>query len=184
MSISKVLGLSIAGVVMVGASVASAEEPPSREPPGYHQHDGFYLRLGLGGGYLSTSTRVSGSELSVTGGGPVLDVAVGGPCGGTSFSLVTCTGAAPKTRPSLEAEADSTANGVSNVLTSFGVGMAHYFGSNAFLGGSVLLSRLSINDDGGDTVARSKYGPGFSLIVGKEWWVSDNWGLGAAIHVF
>jgi hypothetical protein len=33
-------------------------------------------------------------------------------------------------------------------------------------------------------VGDTEFGPGLSLVLGKEWWVSDNWGLGLAGQLY
>src|SRR5262249_831673 len=45
---------------------------------GFHEHDGVFVRLVLGGGYNNMSTSVQGSDIKVSGGGGSFAVAVGG----------------------------------------------------------------------------------------------------------
>ncbi|MES1206390.1 MAG: hypothetical protein ABUS79_10675 [Pseudomonadota bacterium] len=65
-------------------------------------------------------------------------------------------------------------------LIGFGPGLAYYFTeSNIFVAETVALSQVSGND--GFLVAReSRWGASFTTFVGKEWWVSTNWGLGVS----
>jgi len=65
-------------------------------------------------------------------------------------------------------------------VAGIGLGAASYFGPNLFVSASVLLATATIDDSSGHTVVSSKSGFGFDAIVGKEWWVSDNWGLGVS----
>ena len=45
-------------------------------------------------------------------------------------------------------------------------------------------SQISLQNADNEEVADTEYGPGLSLVVGKEWWVSDNWGLGVAAQLY
>lgn len=61
--------------------------------------------------------------------------------------------------------------------------MTYYFmPSNVYLSGSLGLANAAIETDF-DTFD-SDFGYGINLAVGKEWWVSDNWGLGVASHLY
>ncbi len=60
------------------------EQPPAPPPPGpdltIHRHDGFYLRLAIGGTYVWDSVRIDDRSMkfSMRGGGLSMEVAVGG----------------------------------------------------------------------------------------------------------
>ncbi|HSV95873.1 MAG TPA: hypothetical protein VLM75_02945 [Spirochaetota bacterium] len=49
---------------------------------------------------------------------------------------------------------------------------------------SPVLSLSATEYDGAALEGDSEAGGGLTLSIGKEWWVSDNWGLGAALFVF
>ncbi len=51
--------------------------PQEADEPGAHLHDGFYLRVALGGGWLGMRTD-SAPEADVKGGGGSLDLLLGG----------------------------------------------------------------------------------------------------------
>ncbi len=139
-------------------------------------HDGFYLRLNMGGGYTSMSTEVSGAKLKVSGSGGGIGVALGGVVAGNlvvfgelfdnivSNPTVTLDGVSVNTK--------DTSAGVVGV----GPGAAYYLPMNMFVSGTLAFSRLVL--DTGSATYRSNTGIGFSVKVGKEWWVSNNWGLG------
>ena len=65
----------------------------------------------------------------------------------------------------------------------FGVGLAKYFGGNVYISGTLATARLSVQEDNQE-VGRSSFGLGASVMVGKEWWVSQKWGLGVAGQAF
>ena len=63
-------------------------------------------------------------------------------------------------------------------VSLFGIGpsLTYYWPSNYYVTTTVNLSRLSITVDGTDTNANTGFGARFGL--GREWWISDHWGLG------
>jgi len=68
-----------------------------------------------------------------------------------------------------------------------GPGVAYYFlPGNLYLSGSLLFSQLSESDNGSsnnssnNSIDLTNMGIGASFMVGKEWWVSTDWGLGVA----
>src|SRR4029079_5532604 len=72
------------------------------------------------------------------------------------------------------------AGGAAN-LTGFGVGVAYYIDSaNVYFLASIGLMMFELDDTSNFNIYRSEDGIGFHGIVGKEWWVSQNWGLGIA----
>jgi hypothetical protein len=150
-------------------------------PPGYHQHDGFYLRLQGGGGYLTTSEKVLGSTATVSGGAGAFSVSIGAAVirdliiYGEILGMVVSD-------PHVSYESQSgTASGVTMDCFGFGPGVTYYFEPiNMYLSASVLFSQVSASSSKSNAVAETNMGFGFSLDIGKEWWVSTNWGLGPA----
>ena len=39
------------------------------------------------------------------------------------------------------------------------------------------------DEDDGVVKSASEFGFGFQLAAGKEWWISENWGLGASVAI-
>ncbi len=66
---------------------------------------------------------------------------------------------------------------------ALGVGVAYYLPNNFYLGGTLALVSLAIQTNS-ETVGSSDGGHGVTLSLGKEWWVSPQWGLGLAGNVF
>ena len=81
--------------------------------------------------------------------------------------------------------ASGLSGGTTNTSISlFGIGPSatYYFQpSNYYLTATVHLSRLSLSVNGTDTNANTGFGGRIGL--GKEWWISDHWGLGVNAHV-
>jgi hypothetical protein len=150
---------------------------------GSRTHDGFYLNAALGPAYANMFTEVAGQELSMSGGGAALSLALGGAVAPNLIlfgQLVAHAAADPK----LEASgfASETLNG-SAAVTGVGAGVAFYvMPVNVFLSGSALATQITISDKDNDEVGETDLGFGLNLAAGKEWWVSDNWGLGGALQ--
>jgi len=165
-------------------ATTSPPPPPPGPPPGHHQHDGLYMRLGFGLGYLRASDGRLGTTETISGAGVGMDFALGAAVARNLliFGNLTMTSATDPTR---------TYAGTSQTLTSselslwgIGPGVAYYLERlNLYFSGTVSLSNVSLSDTsmnstgGGDL---TDFGFGAGLMVGKEWWVSSNWGLGAA----
>jgi hypothetical protein len=74
---------------------------------------------------------------------------------------------------------EETADDTSITMSMVGGGFTYYFGpSNVYLTASVGAGLLSLEFDG-DT-EDSDTGFAFDAGLGKEWWVSDRWGLGVS----
>ena len=60
---------------------------------------------------------------------------------------------------------------------AFGPGLAYYFERcNLYLSATFGLAGFSANDGNGVKVDSAKSGAAFDFMVGKEWWVSRDWG--------
>jgi hypothetical protein len=153
-------------------------------PPGYHQHDGVYVRLQLGVGYLQLKTSTDGDDVAAKGAGANFEIAVGGAVA-PNFILYGAFLIADSSSPTITLNGMSigNANGSLDVV-GFGGGAAYYFPDiNAFVLGSIYAARIESSDSSGDTVETSDLGWVLEGQVGKEWWVSSDWGLGVAGQV-
>jgi hypothetical protein len=77
-----------------------------------------------------------------------------------------------------------TSSGVTMAMIGFGPGVAYYIEPfNMYLSSTLTFTQLSVSDSHSNVdYYKSNLGFGFSLEVGKEWWVSTDWGLGAAFQ--
>jgi hypothetical protein len=75
-----------------------------------------------------------------------------------------------------------TATGVTLNMIGFGPGLAYYFEpTNLYLSATLNFSQITLTDSKtNNQLAETEIGYGFSGMVGKEWWVSTDWGLGLA----
>lgn len=145
------------------------------------EHEGFFMRFlaGAGPGNIVLED-VSGSDATFKSIGGAFHFQIGtnisenlilfGDLGG--FSLID---------PEMEWQGQSgTVEDVSVSAMGFGAGATYYMmPANFYLSGSVMYVSDTIEFSG--SKGESEYGIGFFACIGKEWWVGDNWGLGAAL---
>ncbi|HZL18099.1 MAG TPA: hypothetical protein VFG23_10165, partial [Polyangia bacterium] len=161
--------------------------------PGAETHDGLYLRLQLGVGYMRMSASTKGTDSSIAGASGNFDLALGAAL--SPRLIIYGTVIESKARnPTYKLDGPSLSDNPSGMIVGtvslggfgnagvvgVGGGVATYLPSNLFLAGSLLASRLFVDDFNGNLVAKSDWGFTFEGQLGKEWWVSDNWGLGIA----
>lgn len=154
-------------------------------PPGFHTHDGFFLRMNPGIGFLSAKYSYGGSETTISGGGLALSFALGGAITPNLViygEFLSTSALDPTTK---DGTGSSTWNG-SVGLFGFGPGIAYYLEpANLYFSGTLAFSQVTRStdhstSDSSDTTDLTDMGVGLGLTVGKEWWVSQNWGLGFA----
>lgn len=152
--------------------------------PGYHQHDGAYVRLQLGFGYQRLSANSTGQDVLVKGAGANFDIAVGGAVA-PNFILYGALLIADASSPSFTVNGLSYGSSSGSVdVVGFGGGAAYYFPEvNMFVLGTLYAARIESSDSGGNNVGTSDLGWALEGQVGKEWWVSTDWGLGVAGQV-
>ncbi len=159
--------------------------PPSYAPPvpAEPTHTGTYVHLHLGGGFTSISGSDGyGGTVKLSGGGPALEIAVGGaPVPNLAvFGSLFFTGAS---QPKVSGNGYSVQSTGDVLVGGFGAGIVYYFmPANIFLSGAVASLNLQGSDSNGKTTYTSDFGVGFEGMVGKEFWVSEHWGLGGALE--
>jgi hypothetical protein len=155
-------------------------------PPGAERHDGFYLHLQLGPGFTSAKASSGPDSITLSGGGFGFSIAAGGALNDNLIlfgELLVDSALSPDVE--VNGVKTATLDNASAGLGGFGAGVAYYvMPVNLFLSGALTASRLTVNDSNGNEVGSSDLGIGIDLDVGKEWWVSDNWGLGVVGQFF
>jgi len=161
---------------------------PVGPPPGYHEHDGFYMRLTTGITVLNATYSTNGIDNSITGAGVGFSMAFGG-------SITPNLVLYGEFVTSSALEPNSKRGGTSNTLTGYNVdlfgigpGVAYFLvPANVYFSGTLAFSQLTESYNGSsnsssnnNSVDLTNMGIGASFMVGKEWWVSTNWGLGVA----
>jgi hypothetical protein len=179
----KLAGLLLA-TLMPLASLAQ-EAPPAPPVPAAstaHRHLGFFIRPELGFGYFDTKASQGGVDAEIKGSAGHFGIAIGGAVtenfilAGQIWDYV-----ASKPTYSLGSSGNKYSQTLSGNagLVGYGLLVNWYFQpSNLYLGFTPSFTRL-VEADQGDS-STSDWGFGVRATFGKEWWVSDHWGLGLA----
>ena len=145
-------------------------------------HDGFYLRLHLGGSYLHLESEAG----SLSGPGGSVGVALGGVVAPDlilygAFFLSSVDDPTEKT----DAYGTRTISGVNLAMVGLGGGLAYYLPNNVYFAGTLAMMQFSLSDAVNSNGLRydSQWGLGGQGLIGKEWWVSQDWGIGVAGEV-
>jgi len=169
----------------VTAPVAATQPPVAPNDPTIHRHLGFFLRPDLGVGFMTTTepTRTSLGDLTISGPAGVLGFVVGGAVheniilGAHIFDGVVVN-------PTVTLSSGQSAGTSNTSLSMFGIGPEftyYWMPSNLYFSGTLAVTRMSLTVNGSNN--NSNVGFGARLALGKEWWVSDHWGLGLAGHL-
>lgn len=147
------------------------------QDPGAQKHDGFFLQMDLGFGRLSSWVPDDVLEPSIVGGAGAFSLSLGGAVVENFIVAGHLWGvSAPDPETRINGEQLGRVDG-SVGMSGLGVNLTYYvMPLNLYLSASPSITQLSVEAAGerGETEA----GFGLRLAVGKEWWVSDNWGLG------
>src|SRR5688572_6654588 len=129
------------------------------------------------------SASSGGTDVTISGGGAAFSLALGGAVAPNLIlfgHLLGDSAVDPKVK--IENFGSGNADGTVTVA-GFGAGVAYYvMPVNVFLMGSALATQISSSDDSNDQSGESELGFGINLGAGKEWWVTSNWGIGAALQ--
>ena len=146
--------------------------------PGAQTHDGLYLRMQLGLATVDLKGTIPGTTVTYAGAGASAGLAVGYTVAPhLTLYLDFLIAGAGNTTPHVNGYAQTGVQGSPNVF-GIGPGLSFDFGPNVFVAATVLLAGVYVDDTNGSSLASSKSGAAIELQLGKEWWVSDNWGLG------
>ena len=166
----KLLITMIAGGLLLAAPAAQAQS-------GFHEHDGFYLHLEGGFGSMSSKASQPGLDAELSGGSGEFAIAIGG---AVTPNLVLAGQLWGISASSPDVKLNGTSYGSANGslgLSGIGLEITYYFMPlNLYLSAVPSIATLSANSGNGS--ASTKSGFGLKLAVGKEWWVSQDWGIG------
>lgn len=164
--------------VMVCIAAVSALFCGPANAEGEHMHDGFFLRLAPGVGVMSSSEKVGGNKYEYSGTSGHFNFAIGGAVV-ENFIVHLDLSAATLSEPKTKVNGQSVSNTINDYGTSvLGLGVTYYLPSNFYLTGAVGTARTTLKANG--KTYETDRGIGINVMVGKEWWVSENWGLGVA----
>jgi hypothetical protein len=143
-----------------------------------HVHDGLFLRVAPGIGWNGTSKDIGGDATDLTGFSGMLNFAIGVNVARNLALHLDVSGVS-----AANSKVADTGRGQAsefNYITSssVGIGMTYYYLSNYYLTGAV--GRAESSKRSGSMVQTTDPGYGVNVMLGKEWWVSDEWGIGLA----
>jgi hypothetical protein len=150
-------------VILAFLSISLAKSYP-------YTHDGFFLNFALGPGiqgfgYNGYVEGADGHFSDADGGSLEFEMKIGGRVLPYTVLHVTYAGIGPMSD-----------NG--EMMYLLGLGATYYIRPyNFFVGGTLGSSQFSTG------LGASDYGFGFQILGGKEWWVSENWGIGTALSL-
>ncbi len=171
---------------------AGVEAEEGQPAPGAHAHDGLFLRLTAGPGFgLYNGT----GDVVTTEGAVISDPSNEGSQVGGAVSLGGTIGENLILHGDIWFSVVSTEKKDSRLYQEFGtavvgIGVTYYWMPvNIYVTGSLgMASSFLVLHDGDsgqndEDLARDlTTGVGAAVMVGKEWWVSDNWALGVALQ--
>ncbi len=152
-------------------------------PPGFQRHDGFFLRLSGGIGYGMATTTSKGKDYSIHGLGGIMDLAVG-------YSVIENLAitfdffGGVQMNPTFSVD-DKSSSGWDTNLDSIGFGLGatwHFMPLNIYVNAGIGAATMVLEVYERDFESRTGFG--VHAGVGKEWWVSADWGLGLAGQFF
>jgi hypothetical protein len=166
-------------ISQVAVAVAVVSLTPETVLAGNHDHlNGFFLRLSAGAGAAQTEVEEIEGVLKMSGAATDMNLAIGG--------IVTPNLAIHATlfgwlvdKPDIEFFGLSVSSNDDLSLSAFGAGLTYYFMPiNIYLSGSVGAGSLSLETSLG--TGETDTGVTLDVTLGKEWWVGNRWGIGAA----
>jgi len=166
-------------LVVLGAFALAGPANAGGQP---RLHDGFFMRLSVGGGSGKASIDENGNHAELKGGAADMNLAFGGMVSnnlalhGTMWGWGVQDPDASVTLAGIGSGAGSL-NGTL-AMSAIGPGVTYYvMPANVYLSGSIGIGSLTGSKD-----LNGSSDTGFALdtTIGKEWWVGDNWGLGFA----
>jgi hypothetical protein len=145
------------------------------------------MRLAAGLGVLNAKYKSFGQDATISGGGMAMTFAFGG---AVTPNLVLYGEMVMTVAIDPKSESGETSQNLTNTnvnLFGIGPGVAYYLEpSNMYFSGTLAFSQVTASDSSSSSsnsnhsVDMTDMGIGASFMVGKEWWVSHDWGLGVA----
>jgi hypothetical protein len=154
-----------------------------REASSAHRHRGLFLRPDIGVGFVTASMTDLGGDYTVSGPAGYLGFAIGGSVA-DGVILAGHLWGMSATSPTVTFNGQGDSVGDTYLgFAAIGPEFDYYFmPANFFLGATLALSRVALKLGGrltgGGTDYSTQVGVAGQFAVGKEWWVSDSWGLG------
>lgn len=170
-------------LVLVAIPALARAQDEAQDLPAPHRHDGLFIRIAPGIAGAAATTHVDGTDYTLSGAAGRLGIGIGWSIAPRIVLDAELLGHAVL-GPTLDVSGDMTEadDDVTWGVSYAGVGATYFFRNNVNLSGSVGTMIMSLDAPNMDQ-ARTDHGVGLKLGVGKEWWLSPRWGLGAALEI-
>ena len=161
--------------------------PPPRYVPATVEtpsdHDGFFLRMHFGGGYTSiTGRNAAGRRTTISGGSASLGIAAGFSVA-EDLILFGNLFVSAADGPNVSTAGSSATSLGSAALGGAGVGLTYYImPADVYVSCAAAAMVFSLDDALGNGVYSSDAGLGFHGMIGKEWLLAPEWGMGFAVE--
>jgi len=166
------------GAVLAASPSAFAQRSWAAGEDGYHKHQGLFMRIDAGGGYMKTTATIGGSSLSLSGPAGSFGFSVGSNVI-EDLSLFGHVGLSMVVNPKVSGGTPTSTGDSTLNFATLGGGANYYFMPyNFYVSGMIVMTRLTTTTNG--TSGSTDAGLGAKVAVGKEWWVGDHWGIGVA----
>ncbi|MDH5675682.1 MAG: hypothetical protein OEZ06_26395 [Myxococcales bacterium] len=191
---AKAGGAGKSGYGELGGGIEAPESEEGDWDPWEHvrrgrEHEGFYLRLGIGPGIGTVSGKKGDfpgvvDEEQYSGFGLGTSIGIGG---ALTENLILAADIYQLTLvdPNLERNGEDLDDVGENIrITGLGATITYYIMPlNLYLLGGVGIGQVVYFEGGGGDVKGSDYGLALDFMVGKEWWVGVDWGIGVALQL-
>lgn len=181
-----IVTVGLAVIVACFSTAALAQQPMSAPRAAMNnsnnRHLGFFLRPDLGLGYLSASETAGSTDVSISGLAGTFGLDIGG-----AFVEDWIIGVhvydAVATNPTVSVGSRSgTAQNASLSMLAIGPSLTHYFQpTNVYFTFTPAVTTMTTTRSSGAS-NNTDIGFGAKVAIGKEWWVSEHWGLGLNTH--
>jgi hypothetical protein len=149
-------------------------------------HTGFHFHGDLGIAGSASETNTFGDHAEISGGGAGFSLAAGGAVVPNLILGGELWGVSVDEPEISDAEGAGTLQDVTYSVYGFGPRVTWYvMPANVYFSVTPSITQLSLDYDDVDETSETDWGLGLRAAVGKEWFVSDRWGLGVAgvLHV-
>lgn len=154
-------------------------------------HDGFFLNLSLGLGYYGFEYEGNAGNMSVGmeygGMGAEFDVKLGGRVAANTLLhatiLAVSNGGEVDMSAGYNGRFETVPVAADIAANLIGVGVTYYMAANMYMTATIGMSKFSLDYDDSNRKSEgaTDSGFGFQLGIGREWWVSDEWGVGVSL---
>jgi hypothetical protein len=165
-------------LVVVACAVAASALFCEKASAESYVHDGFFFRAAPGFGWNTTSSEPGGKKTELSGVSGLFNLAIGGAVAQDLILHLDLSGVSTSD-PKVKINGTEQVSNVSSSTTTLAaIGLTYYFPSNMYVTGAAGIAKSKAKAGGIEGSTDDGYG--VNAMVGKEWWVSDNWGIGVA----